>query len=149
MTQEHRCSLRVRYQETDKMGVVYHGNYFTWFEVGRTEYFRRLGIPYKLFEEEGVAIPVRRINCSYHKPALYDDVVDVVTTLVRLTPARACFKYQVWRDKELLAQAESEHAFINGQGKPIALPKIASPLWEKLREALAGSSGIEEGIHEQ
>ena len=77
-------SIRVRYQETDQMGVVYHGNYFTWFDIGRTEFFRNMGMVYTRLEEEGILLPVIEAQCRYIKPAKYDDEIIINTKLVKL-----------------------------------------------------------------
>ena len=81
-------TVRVRYQETDQMGVVYHSNYFVWFEVGRTSLIRKLGVSYRDLEAKGIILPVIEANCTYQSPARYEDVVRIETTVAELTPAR-------------------------------------------------------------
>jgi acyl-CoA thioester hydrolase len=71
--------LRARYQETDRMGVVYHSNYFVWFEIGRTELFRKIGISYPELEKNGYFLVVTEVSCKYKAPATYDDELDVTT----------------------------------------------------------------------
>jgi acyl-CoA thioester hydrolase len=81
-------SVRVRYEETDQMGVVYYANYFVWFEVGRTEYFRTLGMPYYEFERNDIYLPVTRAFAHYKAPARYDEVIRVVTDITNIQEVR-------------------------------------------------------------
>lgn len=87
--------LRVRYAETDQMGIVYHSNYLIWFEVGRTELFRNLGLPYTVFEEQGLSLAVVEASCRYRQPAKYDDELVVYTRLEKFTSRIIKFSYQV------------------------------------------------------
>src|SRR5690554_3700378 len=96
--------IRVRYAETDQMGIVYHANYFVWFEVGRTEWFREFDLDYKGLEKQGIILPVLDVNCQYRKSALYDDELIIRTYLQELKGVRLTFHYKVLRkkDEELL-----------------------------------------------
>ncbi|MGE5549360.1 MAG: acyl-CoA thioesterase [Bacteroidota bacterium] len=108
--------LRVRYQETDAMGVAYYGNYLTWFEVARTEFMRELGLTYRSWEEQGFFLPVTEAGCRYHKPARYDDELALTATLT----ARGVvfhFAYEVRRADELLATGWTDHVCLNRQGQ--------------------------------
>lgn len=118
--------IRVRYSETDAMGVVYHSNYLNWMEVGRTEFFRSLDLPYAKIEEEGFFFPVVEAYCKYLKPALYDDLIVVETEILKYTPARVEFYYNIYRkiDGQLLVQGRTIHAFVNRQGRPISIKKV-------------------------
>ncbi|MBT9173213.1 MAG: putative esterase [Syntrophomonadaceae bacterium] len=129
--------LRVRYAETDQMGVVYHSNYFIWFEVGRTEYFRQLAMPYAEFEKNNLLLLVTKAFCQYKSPACYDDLLRVVTGVNSLQEVRMTFKYEIFRHEknELLAIGETEHAFVNRMGKPVVLKKYNPFLWRRLLEA--------------
>jgi len=129
--------IRVRYEETDQMGVVYYANYFIWFEVGRTEFFRKLGMPYSDFEKNEIYLPVTKAFGQYKLPAHYDDEIRLVTHITSLQEVRIAFKYEVFRNQnhELLAIGETEHAFVNRQGKPIVLKKNNPFLWRRLLEA--------------
>lgn len=100
--------LRVRYQETDRMDVVFHGNYVTWFEIGRTEWIRSLGITYKQFEAQGLLLPVTGLQINYKRPAKYDDLVVVFTRISALSPIRMTFQSVVCRlDEQQAAQHSS------------------------------------------
>src|SRR5271170_3253427 len=78
---QSRASVTVRYAETDMMGIVYHANYLPWFEIGRTTLLKEIGVPYKRLEEQGFRLPVLEISAKYLRPALYDDTIEIVTTL--------------------------------------------------------------------
>ncbi len=117
-------SLRVRYAETDQMGVVYHGNYFAWFEVGRVELLRSLGFTYADLErQEGCNLPVVEVNCRYRKPAFYDDLLTIETHVKALRGPIMVFEYAVRRGEELLAEGESKHVSVDKSMKPRKLPK--------------------------
>jgi len=117
-------TLRVRYAETDQMGVVHHGNYFAWFEVGRTELLREKGYSYRELETEGVRLPVIEAQARYLRPAFYDDVLEVRTRLLEISGARLKFAYEVVRGgSELLATATTAHAAVDPQGRPRRLPR--------------------------
>lgn len=119
-------SVRVRYQETDQMGVVYHANYLTWFEIGRTEFIRSAGYPYKEFENRGILLPVVNLNVQYKSPARYDDEIIIRTGVANFTGVRITFSYEV-RHKEsdrLLVSGETEHVWVNQDFRPINLNKI-------------------------
>lgn len=120
------CQIRVRYAETDGMGVVYYGNYLTWFEVGRTDLLRQLGESYREIEEnERIHLPVVEAHCRYHKPARYDDLVDIVTRASRPSRARLQFDYELSRaqDGVLLASGTTLHVAVGWDGKPCRLPR--------------------------
>lgn len=129
--------IRVRYAETDQMGVVYYANYFVWFETGRTEYFRELGMPYSEVEKNDILLPVLKAFCQYKSSARYDDLIRIVTTVASLQEVRILFKYELFREStgELLAMGETEHAFVNRQGRPVVLKKYNPFLWKRLQEA--------------
>ncbi len=129
-------SIRVRYKETDQMGVVYHGNYFTWFDIGRTEFFRNMGMVYTRLEEEGILLPVIEAQCRYIKPAKYDDEIIINTKLVKLKGVRLEFEYSIYRkeDNELLAEGRTVHAFVDKNLKPINFRKKYREIWDRLGE---------------
>jgi acyl-CoA thioester hydrolase len=118
-------TVRVRYAETDKMGVVYYANYFVWFEVGRTDLLRAMGWSYREMEQAGVSLPVIEAHCDYHRPALYDDELDVKTEGRMLSPVRMEFTYQVVRreGQVLAASGRTVHAALDPNGKPCRLPE--------------------------
>lgn len=119
-------NLRVRYQETDQMGVVYHANYLTWFEVGRTEFIRHAGYPYSSFEERGILLPVLRANLHYKTPARYDDEVIVRTMVKNFSGVRITFGYEIVHKQSegILVTGETEHVWVNKQFRPINLKKV-------------------------
>ena len=125
-------TVRVRYAETDKMGVVYYANYFVWFEVARAELLRSLGWSYREMEHAGVALPVIEAHCAYHRSARYDDELDVKTEGRMLSPVRMQFTYEVVRreDAVLAASGTTLHAAVDGNGRPCRLP-------ERIRQVFA------------
>jgi acyl-CoA thioester hydrolase len=100
-------SLRVRYAETDQMGYVYYGNYAQYFEVGRVEALRSLGYTYKYMEEMGVMMPVSHMEIKYIKPAVYDDLICVTTTIKQMPTAKMVFEYEIHNEQNLLLVAGS------------------------------------------
>lgn len=122
----HRTKLRVRYGETDQMGIVYHPNYYIYFEAGRTEFLRENGsMSYKDMEEAGAMMPLIETHCKYILPAKYDDELIVETSVKIMTVARITFFYKLLRaeDEVIIAEGETSHAFVNKEGKPINLKK--------------------------
>ncbi|NLM51765.1 MAG: acyl-CoA thioesterase [Firmicutes bacterium] len=128
--------IRVRYGETDKMGIVYHSRYLDWMEVGRTEFFRQLGMPYSEIEKNNIFLPVIKVYCQYKSPARYDDLLRIVTNVTSLQEVRLVFTYEIFREDKILALGETEHAFVNHLGKPIVLKKHNPFLWRRLLEAI-------------
>jgi len=118
-------TVRVRYAETDKMGVVYHANYFVWFEVGRCEWLRATGWSYRELEAEGVALPVIEAAAEYFQAGRYDDELEIHVDAHLLTPARVAFDYEVVRrpDGAKLAKGRTVHAAVSGDGRPCRLPE--------------------------
>lgn len=105
--------IRVRYQETDRMDVVFHGNYVTWFEVGRTEWIRSLGITYRELETSGLLLPVTGLQISYKQPAKYDDLVAVYTRLDRISAIRMEFNSVVCRIDEQASEQLSKEGWVH------------------------------------
>jgi acyl-CoA thioester hydrolase len=116
--------VRVRYAETDTMGVVYYANYLVWFEVARTDLLRQAGWSYREMEADGYMLPVLEATCVYRQPARYDDELDVKTTGALVSPVRVKFTYEVVRpaDDVLLATGYTVHASIDRGGRPGRLP---------------------------
>ena len=119
---ESRVQITVRYAETDMMGIVYHGNYLPWFEVGRTTLLKECGLPYRELEAQGYRLPVIELGTKFFKPALYDDTVTVLTWLKQRPTLRIHLEYEVRRGEELLVTGFTTHAFINRQGEPVRPP---------------------------
>lgn len=118
-------STRVRYPETDRMGVAHHAHYLVWFELGRTEWLRDLDLPYAEIEEEGVFLPVVEVGANYRAPARYDDRLLITTRLAWARGARMRLEYAVRReeDRVLLASGFTVHAAVDRRGKPRRLPQ--------------------------
>lgn len=129
-----KTRLRVRYSETDQMGVVYHANYLVWFEVGRTELFRELDLPYTQFEEQGLGLAVIEASCRYRKPSHYDDDLVIITGLDQMSSRSARFHYQVYRENTLLAEGKTVHVFINTEGHLADVRRYA--IWGRLKEII-------------
>lgn len=122
---ESRAQVTVRYAETDMMGVVYHGSYLPWFEIGRTTLLKELGLPYRKLEELGYRLPVLEVTAKYLRPALYDDTLTIITWLREKPLLRIRLDYEVRRGDELLATGHTVHAFIDREGRPLRPPQIA------------------------
>jgi acyl-CoA thioester hydrolase len=125
---QSRVKVTVRYAETDMMGIVYHANYLPWFEVGRTTLLKEIGVPYRRLEEEGFRLPVLEVSAKYIRPAVYDDTLEIVTTLRERPLLRIFLEYEVRRDEELLATGSTMHAFVDRDGKPVRPPAWAVEL---------------------
>jgi acyl-CoA thioester hydrolase len=128
----HRTTYRVIYGDTDNMGQAYYGNYFRWFEIGRSEMFRFLGLPYKTVEEKGIFLPVAESYCKYATPAKYDDVLVIETSLDPKIKAGLKFDYKIFTEdgKTLVAQGYTKHPCLNLKGKVVRPPAF-------LREVIA------------
>ena len=119
-----RSIVRVRYAETDKMGVVYYANYFVWFEVARADLLRNRGWSYREMESAGVSLPVIEAHCEYQRPARYDDELEIMTHGRLLSPVRMEFLYEVKRvaDGVTAASGWTRHAALDTAGRPCRLP---------------------------
>lgn len=129
-----RSQIRVRYAETDMMGVVYHSNYLPWFEVGRTQLLRDHGLVYRDLEALGYLLPVIEVGVKYLRPALYDDELTVITTLAEKPLLRIRLDYEVKRGDELLVTGFTVHSFINKKGEPVRPPAVFAA---RMRELFA------------
>jgi acyl-CoA thioester hydrolase len=126
MIEYHDAMVRVRYAETDQMGVVYHANYLIWFEVGRVELMRALGFEYKRMEiEDDCQIVVADAHCRYHQPTRYDEVLRIRTRIAESRNRIVKFSYEVIRDADgkVLANGETTHVICGRNGRPKLLPK--------------------------
>ncbi|MEO8257326.1 MAG: thioesterase family protein [Acidobacteriota bacterium] len=117
--------IRVRYAETDQMGVVYYANFFVWFEVGRADLLRASGWSYREMEAGGVGLPVIEAHCAYRRPARYDDDLEIRTRGTVMSPVRLQFEYEVVRtgDDLSLATGRTVHAALDREGRPCRLPE--------------------------
>ncbi len=121
----HEINVRVRYSETDQMGVVYHGNYAQYFEMGRVEWLRNIGVSYRWMEENGIMLPVVSLNINYKKPAKYDDLLIVKTIFKKQESVKIEFDYEIRNEKqELLTIANSTLVFVDMKtGRPVLPPE--------------------------
>jgi len=122
----HKTTCRVRYGDTDKMGFVYHANYFRWFEVGRSEMFRSLGIPYKSIESKGFFLPLSEMHCKFNAPSQYDDILVIETSLDLHYRAGMKFDYQIFSENgdKLLVSGYTKHACVDSGGRVVRPPKF-------------------------
>ena len=121
---DHQIQVRVRYSETDQMGVVYHGNYIPYFEIGRVEWLRNKGISYKKMEESGIALPIVNMNINYKKSAVYDELLTVHTVFKSQTSVKIEFDCAIYNEQqELLTTAQFLLVFMDLKtGRPVAPP---------------------------
>lgn len=159
----YTARLRVRYQESDQMGVVYHANYLNWFEIGRTEMIRQMGYTYRNMEEQGLLLPVTGLDVKYHKPARYDDDIIILTRITAFSGLRLNYEYdirrmtpdlneqlgsgqRVWSSEESLpgerlVTGSTQHVWVNGDWKPVRLDKAASELYSALEKVWLSGKG--------
>jgi len=123
--------LRVRYEETDRMGVVYYGNYLIWLEIARTEMFREIGMPYTQLEKRGMYLMVVGCEIKYRSPVTYDDLIEIRTELSGLKNTSIGFSYEIFLDNTLVARASTAHAFTDTLRRPLKIP-------EDVRKVLSG-----------
>lgn len=118
-------TVRVRYAETDQMGIAWHGEYLAWFEVGRTDLLRGCGCTYRDLEAQGLRLPVIEVQARFLRPALYDDVLEIRTRLTDLRKVRVTFAYEVLRDgtEGPLATGSTSHAALDREGRPCRIPE--------------------------
>lgn len=158
----YKSTLRVRYQESDQMGVVYHANYLNWFESGRTEMFRQVGFTYRELEKQGVLLPVTSADLQFKSPARYDDIISVYARMTTFTALRVVYEYQVRRLTEeensasvnnivkkwavdppgqLLVAGSTSHVWLNREWRPVRLDRALPELFQAIKGALR-----EEGV---
>jgi len=124
-------TLRVRYAETDKMGIVYYSNYLVWFEIGRTDWLRQTGWTYREMEADGIQLPVIEAHCEYRQGARYDDDIEIRTTAKKISPVRVQFDYEAIRsaDGARLATGHTVHATVDRDGRPVRMPDRVKDLF--------------------
>jgi acyl-CoA thioester hydrolase len=125
-TVKNLTNYRVIYGDTDQMGIVYYANYLCWFERGRSEFLRQIGLPYGTIEAQGFHFPVTEVNCRYANSARYDDVVLIETELIEIGRASLSFVYRILRQAngDLLATGSTKHACIDRSGKVTRIPNL-------------------------
>lgn len=132
--------IRPRYEETDQMGVIYHGNYFRYFEVGRCEYLRALGYSYRGLEEKGIILPVVESSCRYIQPVVYDQEIIIRTTIASFKGVRISFHYQLV-DKtigQILAEGTTHHAFVDRDMRPLRISRLDHDFTAAVLKAMEG-----------
>jgi len=134
--------VRVRYEETDKMGIVYHANYFTWFEIARIELLDAMGCPYRSLEQDGLFLPVLSCRADFRLPAHFDDRLRIVVRIEDFPMVRIKATYEVMREEQLLATGETTHAFVTGDGKVVRPPEA---FLEKARKFMDREQASGEG----
>jgi acyl-CoA thioester hydrolase len=129
----HRTKYRVIYGDTDNMGVAYHANYLRWFEMGRTEMMRALGLTYREIEARGIYLPVSEVHCKFKSPAQYDDVLIIETLLDGNIKAVIKFDYTIFSEdgSKVLARGYTVHPCLNGEGRVIRPPEFIMKFIEK------------------
>jgi len=135
----NETKLVTRYVETDQMGIIYHSNYFVYFEVGRTDLLRNYDMKYKDLELIDIMLPVIEVNCKYKVSAKYADELIIKTQISKLTPTRIRFEYEIVREEDAVSLAEgfTEHAFVSKtSGKPMNLKRVHNEVFGKLQELM-------------
>lgn len=116
--------VNVRYAETDQMGFVYYGNYAQYFEIGRVEALKKIGLSYRELEERGFMLPVKSLHVNYIRAAKYDDTLTIITCIKEKPNNKIRFDYEIYRDKELLVTGDTTLFFMNKEGRPIKPPQF-------------------------
>jgi len=139
---EHSTLIRVRYSETDKMGIVNNANYLNWFEVARTDFCRKLGKSYLEWESEGTCLPVVEAWCRYKNPAFYDDLLRIDVQVSELKRFSLTFSYRLGKEEDatLVAQGWTKHAIVDQKGKLI---KGSNPFMDWIKIQVQGISEVE------
>ncbi|GMQ55990.1 thioesterase family protein [Vallitalea sediminicola] len=130
----HETKLKVRYVETDQMGVVHHSKYYPWFELARGEFIKEVGMTYREMEEEGIMMPVLESWCKYIEGAKYEDEIIIKTWIEEMNPVKMVFNYHVVReiDNKIIAKGSTKHTFVNNNFKIVNIKKVKTEIWEKL-----------------
>jgi acyl-CoA thioester hydrolase len=128
----HTTDIRIRYKDTDRMGVVYYGNYFTFFEIGRSEYMRELGFPYSRLESEGYSLVVTEASAKYHANVGYDSLIRIKTAITELRKVRLRFDYEVISENNIrLVSGHTIHACLNSNQKLVKIPHVMMRIMEE------------------
>lgn len=130
------CYIKVRYAETDQMGIVHHSVYPVWFEAARTEYFNGLGKSYGQLENDGIMLPLTSLECKFIAPSHYEEEIELQSSIYMLVGARLGFKYKVIYKGRLLCEGKTEHAITDKSFRPLALKKHNPQLYNKLIELI-------------
>lgn len=141
----HETKVKVRYAETDQMGIVHHSNYYIWFEFARGEFINSSGVSYTKIEEEGVMLPLVESQCKYIKGAKYEDELTIRTSVEKLTGAKIVFNYEITRDNDgaLIATGSTTHAFVTKDFRLVNIKKQHPNIW-KLFHRMISKDAIDE-----
>lgn len=128
-------NIKVRYAETDKMGIAHHANYYIWFEEARGDFIEKINISYKEIEDMGIMMPIIETHCRYMRASTYSDILNVQTSIGELSPVKIIFNYRVINKEsgELLAKGSTTQTFINNNFKIINMKKKYPEIWDKLQ----------------
>ena len=130
---KYETHITARYAETDQMGIIHHSVYPVWFEVGRTDFIKMLGIGYGQLEKDGVMLPLSELSCKYIRPLHYEDEVIIQTFVQKVTFSRIQFSYKVLFDGVLMAEGSTTHGFVDSKTlRPLNMKKFDQQLFEKL-----------------
>lgn len=134
---QSETSFVVRYAETDQMGIVHHSNYPVWFEAGRTDFIRKMGMPYSKMEENGILLPLIELRCFYKGAARYEDEIIVRTKVKELTFTRITFYYEVYKkdDPGIITTGETVHVLTTKDLKPVNIKKFAPDIYQMILDA--------------
>ena len=151
MEKENRTAIKVRYSETDRMGIVHHSRYFPWFEVGRSEFIAASGMTYSQVEEAGLLFPLIESGAKYIEGAVYEDELVIRTVLSGLGRARCRFEYEVIRirDQKIIATGFTEHAFVDAAFRPVNAKKKFPEIWSILIEVKLGELPVRRTVSEE
>lgn len=128
--------IKVRYQETDQMGVAHHSVYPVWFEEARTNFIKEIGVSYSEIEKMGIMLPLSKLNCKYIKPALYEDILIIQTKIKCITNVKIQFEYKVFKDDNIINEGETEHPFVDKNFKLINLKKANKELFDLINSVV-------------
>ncbi|MBL7179256.1 MAG: acyl-CoA thioesterase [Desulfobacterales bacterium] len=148
----HKTTHRVRYSDTDKMGFVQHANYFRWFEIGRSELFRHLGLSYKKIEANGFFLPLAEVHCKYLFPSKYDDVLIIETTLDARVKAGMKFDYHIYSEDEktTFAKGYTKHACLDRNGRVVRPPDFLTAVFNRTgRSSVSNISATKAQRHKE
>lgn len=132
----YKSQVKVRYQETDKMGIVHHSVYPIWYEEARTNFIKEMGVSYSEVERMGVMLPLSKLNCKYIRPALYEDILEIHTKIKCITNVKIQFEYKIFKKEQLINEGETEHPFVDKNFKIINLKKYNEELFKLIGSAL-------------
>ena len=128
--------IKVRYQETDQMGIAHHSVYPIWFEEARTNFIKSIGISYSEIEKLGIMLPLTKLSCKYIRPALYEDILIIQTKVKKLTNVKIQFEYKVFKEQQLINEGETEHPFVDKSFNLINLNKVNQELFKLISSAI-------------